>query len=152
MDIEARLLAAGIVLPEISPPLAAYVPAARSGNLLFISGQLPLKEGSLAYQGKVGQELNLEEGQSACRLATINCLAVLKKYIADWGQFVKVVKLTGYINCEPDFTAQPQVLNGASQLLESIFGFQGRHARAAVGVNALPMGAPCEVEMVVEIR
>ncbi len=152
MDIETRLLEAGIVLPEISPTLAAYLPAVKSGQLLFISGQLPVKEGILAYQGKVGRELNLEEGQAACKLAAVNCLAVLKKHLNNWADLVQVVKLTGYINCEPDFAAQPQVLNGASQLLESVFGARGRHARAAVGVNALPLGAPCEVEMVVEVR
>lgn len=152
MSIEQRLIEAGLILPEVISPLASYVPAVRSGSLLFISGQLPMKEGALAYQGKVGLELNIEEGQAACRLAAINCLAVLKNHISDWGRFVQVVKLTGYINCEADFAAQPQVLNGASQLLEGIFGANGRHARAAVGVNALPLGAACEVEMVVEIR
>jgi enamine deaminase RidA (YjgF/YER057c/UK114 family) len=152
MDVEKRLRESGIVLTEVNAPLAAYVPAVRSGNLLFISGQLPMDQGILSYKGKVGSELSIEEGQSACRQAAINCLAVLKKNLADWGQLVRIVKITGYIRCDSDFTAQPQVLNGASQLLENLFGVNGKHARAAVGVNALPLGAACEVEMVVELR
>lgn len=152
MDIEKRLRESGIVLPEVSVPLAAYVPAVRSGNLLFISGQLPIEQGVLSYKGRIGSELSIAEGQAACRQAALNCLAVLKKNLADWGQFVKIVKITGYIQCEAHFTDLPLVLNGASQLLEDIFGELGKHARVAVGVNALPLGAACEVEMVAEVR
>ncbi|MGI6468983.1 MAG: RidA family protein [Syntrophomonadaceae bacterium] len=152
MDIEKRLRECGIVLPEVSVPLAAYLPAVRSGNLLFISGQLPMEQGVLAYKGRLGSELSIAEGQAACRLAAINCLAVLKNNLADWGQLVKIVKITGYIQCEAHFTELPLVLNGASQLLEDIFGEYGKHARVAVGVNALPLGAACEVEMLAELR
>lgn len=152
MDIENRLNELGIVLPDVNPPLAAYVPAVRSGDLLFISGQLPMDKGALAYRGKVGRELGVAAGQAASRQAALNCLAVLYKSITAWEQFVRIIKVTGYIQCESDFTEQPQVLNGASQLLEDVFGEAGKHARVAVGVNALPLGAACEVEMVVQLR
>jgi len=109
-------------------------------------------QGVLAYKGRLGSELSIAEGQAACRLAAINCLAVLKNNLADWGQLVKIVKITGYIQCEAHFTELPLVLNGASQLLEDIFGEYGKHARVAVGVNALPLGAACEVEMLAELR
>lgn len=152
MNIENRLTSLGIAVPSISRPLAAYVPAVRSGNLIFTSGQLPMLDGQLAYEGKLGRDLTVEEGQAAAKQAALNCLAVLRDMIDNWDDIVQFVKVTGYIHSADDFFQQPAVLNGASQLLESIWGEAGKHSRAAVGTNALPLGAACEIEMVVEVK
>lgn len=152
MDITGRLKELGIVIPEVTPPLAAYVPAVRAGNLVFVSGQLPMFKGELVFSGKMGRDLNLEQGQEAARLAAINCLAALLQAIGSWDKFEMIVKLTGYIQSSDDFTQQPLVLNGASQLMEDIFGSCGRHSRAALGVNALPLNAACEIELIALIK
>ena len=152
MNIESRLTSLGIVIPSISKPLAAYIPAVRTGNLIFTSGQLPMRDGQLAYQGKLGKDLSVEEGQAAAKQAALNCLAVLQDMIGDWDDIVQFVKVTGYIHSADDFFQQPAVLNGASQLLESIWGEAAKHSRAAIGTNALPLGAACEIEMVVQVK
>lgn len=152
MEIEKRLKELGITLPTIPEPLGSYKPAQRSGQLLFVSGQLPIEDGKVIYTGKLGRDLSLEEGQAAARLAVIRGLAVVYSYINDWDILSKVVRLTGYVQSADDFFEQPQVINGASQLLEQIFASSGVHARVAVGVNALPMNACCEVEMIVELK
>lgn len=151
MNVDKRLEELSIVVPRAAKPLAAYVPAVVSGPLVFVSGQLPIRDGKLVYCGKVGVDLSLEEGQQASRLAVINCLSALNSIIDDWNELKRIVKITGYIQCREDFADQHLVLNGASDLLEQIFADQGRHARAAVGVNALPLNAACEVEMIAEL-
>ncbi len=152
MNIDDRLAELEIILPEAPKALAAYVPGLVAGEFLYISGQLPLREGKLLYSGRLGWELSLEEGREAARMAIINCLAVLKRHINNWDELLQVVKITGYIQSGENFHDQALVLNGASELLQEIFGERGRHARAAVGVNALPLNAACEVEMIALIR
>lgn len=152
MDVEERLSKLGVVIPEVSKPVAAYVPALKAGEFVYVSGQLPLKDGQLVYQGKIGKDLTVEEGQAAAEIAVINCLAALKSCITDWGQVVQIVKINGYIQSESDFSDQALVLNGASNLLEQVFADKGKHARAAVGVNSLPLNAACEIEMIVQVH
>jgi len=152
MDIESKLKDLGIVIPEIAKPLAAYVPGLIAGDFVYISGQLPAKDGKILYSGSIGQDLSIAEGKTASRLAVVNCLAVLKSCLDSWSSLLRIVKITGYIQCEKDFHDQAMVLNGASELLEQIFGERGKHARAAVGVHALPLNAACEVEMIAQIR
>jgi len=151
LSIEARLEELGIVIPEAAKPIAAYVPGMAAGNFLYISGQLPLVEGKLPLTGKLGRDLKISEGRDAARHSAINCLAVLKNHIDSWDQLMQIVKITGYVQSADDFYDQAQVVNGASELLQEIFGEKGRHARAAVGVNTLPLNAPCEIEMIVLI-
>lgn len=152
MNVSARLQELGIVIPEVSKPLAAYVPAMQAGDLIFISGQLPRQNNEVVYSGRLGEEIDMEQGMKAAELAAINCLAVLKTYIGEWESLRQIVKITGYIQCKEDFFQQAQVLNGASELLEKIFGEKGCHARAAVGVNSLPLNAACEIEMVARVK
>lgn len=149
--VEDRLREIGI---EISPPPApqgAYQPAVISGNLIFISGQLPIKEGRLLYRGKVGSDVSIEEGMDAARLAAINSISVMKGELGDLGRIKRIVKLTGYVSNAPGFDMQAKVINGASQFFYDVFGDTGRHARAAVGVYELPLGAPVEIEVIAEI-
>ena len=150
MKIAEKISKLGIVLPEPPTPVAAYVPAVQTGDLIFISGQLPFVDGALAFKGTVGGDVTLEQAQEAAKVSAINCLAVINSQV-DLDKIVRVVKLTGYVASSPDFYEQPQVINGASNLLVEIFGDAGKHSRAAVGVAALPMGAPVEVEMIVQV-
>ncbi len=152
MDIENKLNDLGIIIPEIARPLAAYVPGLIAGDFVYISGQLPQKDGKILYAGNIGKDLTIIEGQAASRLAAVNCLAVLKSCLDNWASLIRIVKITGYIQCESDFHDQAMVLNGASELLEQVFAERGKHARAAVGVCALPLNAACEVEMIAQIR
>lgn len=152
MNIEERLSDLGIEIPEAPRPVAAYVPGVVAGNLVFVSGQLPLVRGELLFCGKLGVDLNIEQGAAAARQAVLNCLGVLKALLGDLNRIERIVKITGYVQSGEDFHAQPRVLNGASALLEEIFGERGRHARVAVGVNALPLNAPCEVELIAQIE
>lgn len=152
MNVTSRLQELGIVIPEVAKPLAAYLPAIQAGDLIFISGQLPRRNNEVVYTGRVGKEIDVEQGMKAAELAAINCLAVLKAYIGEWESLLQIVKITGYIKCGEDFYQQAQVLNGASELLEKIFADKGRHARAAVGVSSLPMNAACEVEMIARVK
>ncbi|MEW6173639.1 MAG: RidA family protein [Bacillota bacterium] len=151
MGYEERLKEMGIVLPEAPRPVAAYIPFVTVNDLVFVSGQLPMADGALRYSGRVGDNLTVEEGQAAARLCAVNCLAVARAAAGNLDRVLQVVKLTGYVASAPDFHKQPQVLNGASEFLEAVFGAAGRHSRAAVGVSALPLGAPVELEMIVRI-
>lgn len=148
---EARLKALGIELPLAPRPLASYVPAVRSGNLVFLAGQGPVADGKLVVTGKVGAELTEEEGYKAARITILNSLAVLRAEIGTLDRVRRIVKLVGWVNSAPGFTRQPWVINGASDLLVEIFGDAGRHARSAVGANELPLNIPVEIELVVEI-
>ncbi len=146
-DIETRLGELGIELPETAASVANYVPVARSGNLLFVSGQLPMEDGKVVWTGTVGDLLSIEEGAEAARLCAINMLAQLRAALdGDLNRVKRVVRLGGFVASAGDFSAQPQVINGASDLMVDLFGESGRHARAAVGVNVLPLGAAVEVE------
>jgi enamine deaminase RidA (YjgF/YER057c/UK114 family) len=147
---EERLKDLGYELPAIPRPAGSYVPAARAGSLLFTAGQLPFKEGALAYVGKVGREVSVEEAQQAARLCAINALAAVEAE-AGLENVRRVVKVTGYVSSAADFNNQPMVLNGASELLGEVFGEKGIHARSAVGVAELPLNAPVELELVVEM-
>jgi enamine deaminase RidA (YjgF/YER057c/UK114 family) len=149
--IEARLKELGIVLPAAAQPLASYVPAVQAGSLLFLSGQVTMKEGKREFVGKLGRDFKTEEGYQAARLCGINIVAQLKAALGDLDRVRRIVKLTGFVNSMPDFIEQPQVVNGASELLAEIFGDKGRHARSAVGAGSLPGGVACEVEAIVEV-
>lgn len=148
--VEERLEAAGIVLPEVPVPLAAYVPGVVSGKMVYTSGQLPMASGSLAYKGRLGEDASVEEGYAAARQCAVNCLGVLKSLLGDLDRVTRVVKVVGFVNSAAGFEGQPRVLNGASELLQTAFGDAGVHARSAVGVSSLPLGAMCEVEIAVE--
>ena len=151
MTPEEKIAALGIKMPEPPVPLGAYVPVLRSGNLLFLSGLLPLKEGGLVKAGKIGAEIDEQEGAGLARTVAVNALAIIKEYLGELGKIKRCVKVTGYVASAPGFTGQAFVLNGASELLVQIFGDSGRHARAAVGVTALPMDSPLEIEFIFEI-
>jgi enamine deaminase RidA (YjgF/YER057c/UK114 family) len=149
---EKRLKELGLELPSAPGPLGSYVPASRSGNLLFISGMLPLREGILTRTGKVGSDLSVDEGKEQARISALNALSVLREHTGSLDYVVRCVKLTGYISSTPGFTGQPAVLNGASDLMADVFGEAGKHARAAVGVSELPMNSPVEVEFIFEVK
>lgn len=150
--VEDRLAALGLSLPEVVPPVAAYVPAVRSGTLVWTSGQLPVVDGKLAARGKVGAEVDPDAAKEHARTCALNALAAVKSVVGDLDQVVRVVKVVGYVASDPSFTGQPQVVNGASELLGEVFGDAGKHARSAVGMAVLPLDAPVEVEVVVEVR
>ena len=152
ISIETQLKEKGIVLPTAPKPVANYVPAVRTGELLFTSGVLPMKEGKLACEGKLGKDLTVEQGQEAARLAVLNALAVVKQETGSLDRVVRVVRLTGHVASAPGFVQQPAVLNGASDLLVAIFGEAGRHTRAALGAAELPLNSPIELELIVQIR
>lgn len=146
-----RLTALGLTLPDVARPLAAYVPAVRTGNYVFTSGQLPLVDGRLAETGKVGAEVTAERAKEHAATCTLNALAAVKAEIGSLENVRRVVKVVGFVASSPTFTDQPGVVNGASELLGAVFGKAGVHARSAVGVAVLPLDAPVEVEMVVEV-
>lgn len=146
----ARLAELGIALPAVGKPLAAYVPAVRSGSLVFTSGQLPMVDGTLAVTGKVGDAVSPEEAHALARTCALNALAAIDALVG-LDSVVRVVKVVGFVASAPDFTGQPAVVNGASDFLGEVFGATGAHARSAVGVAALPLDAPVEVELVVEV-
>lgn len=150
--VEQKLLDMGIVLPPSPEPRFTYVPCKRTGNLLYLSGQDCRINGELMYEGKVGSDLTIEQGQEAARQVIINCLAVLKGYLGDLDRVVQIVKLLGFVNSAPGFGDQPYVMNGASNLLVEVFGEDGRHARSAIGTSDLPFHTPVEIEIIVEIR
>jgi enamine deaminase RidA (YjgF/YER057c/UK114 family) len=149
---ESRLAELGIVLPTAAAPAANYVPFAISGSLLYVSGQLPFKDGKLTYVGHVGGNLSVDDGYQAARLCGINIIAQIKAAVGDLDRVRRIVRLGGFVSCTPDFTDQPKVVNGASDLFVEVFGDAGRHARAAVGSPSLPRGVAVEVEAVVDIR
>lgn len=146
----ARLAELGIELPAVVPPLAAYVPAVRTGNLVFTAGQLPMQGGSLLQTGKVGAAVTPEEGKELARVCALNALAAVHSLVGI-DTVARVVKVVGFVASAPGFNGQPGVVNGASQLLGQVFGDAGGHARSAVGVSELPLDAPVEVELIVEL-
>jgi enamine deaminase RidA (YjgF/YER057c/UK114 family) len=152
MSVDARLTQLGITLPTAPKPVAAYVPARRVGNLLFISGQLPFKDGRLLATGPIGSTVTWEEANAAARQCAINALAVAKDALGSLDNVAGVVRVGVWVACAADFVDQPKVANGASELLVEVFGESGRHARAAVGTNALPLGATVEVEVCFEVK
>ena len=151
MSANAKIRELGITLPEVAKPAGAYVPAVQSGNLVFTAGQIPLVEGKLVATGKVGKEISVEQAKDIARICALNAVAAIKGVVGDLDRVKKVVKVVGFVASTPDFTQQPQVINGASELLEQIFGENGIHARSAVGVAVLPLDATVEVELIVEI-
>ena len=148
MKIEEKLKEMGLELPEIPKPVANYVPAVRTGNLLFLSGHGPEKS---IPSGKVGKDLTLEEGYEAAKSTALCLISTMKNTIGDLDKVKRVVKLVGFVNCSGDFTDQPKVVNGASDLFVEVFGDRGKHARAAVGMYQLPGGIPVEIEIIVEV-
>jgi enamine deaminase RidA (YjgF/YER057c/UK114 family) len=146
-----RLAELGWVLPPVATPAGAYLPAVRSGSLVFTAGQLPLVDGALVATGKLGAEIGAERGGELARICALNALAAVDGVVG-LDEVVRVVKVVGFVASAPGFTAQPTVLNGASELLGAVFGEAGAHARSAVGVAELPLGAPVEVELVVEVH
>jgi enamine deaminase RidA (YjgF/YER057c/UK114 family) len=149
--VESRLAELGLAVPEVVPPVAAYVPAVRSGNHVWTSGQLPMRNGVMPATGKVGAEVTPELAQELAAQCALNAIAAVKSVVGDLDRVVRVVKVVGFVASAPDFTGQPGVVNGASHLLGHAFGDAGIHARSAVGVSGLPLDAPVEVEMVVEV-
>lgn len=152
MKVEEKLKAMGIELPEPPQPVAAYIPAVRTGNLIFVSGQIPAQNGKVMYTGRVGAEVSIEEAYQAARLCCINCLSVIKSVVGDLDKVKRIVKVTGFVNSVGESGDQPKAVNGASELLVEVFGEAGKHARAAVGSSGLPLNVPVEVEMIVEVE
>lgn len=151
MTIEERLQTLGYSLPDTPRPLATYVPAVRTGNLVYTAGQLPTVSGELTARGRVGLDLSEDEARGAARTATLNALAAVRS-VASLDAIVQIVRVTGFVASGDGFTGQPAVLNGASDLLVQIFGEAGKHSRAAVGVSSLPLGAPVEIDLIVEVK
>ncbi len=150
--IEEKINQLGLSLPTAPKPLASYIPAIRVGNLILTAGQLPFKDGSLAFKGKLGSDLNEEDGKKAAQICTLNCLSVIKSEVGSLDLIDRVVKLTVFVNSADGFINHPQVANGASDLLKEIFGENGKHVRSAVGVAELPLNAPVEIEMIVSVK
>ncbi len=153
--VEERLAALGYAVPEVVPPVAAYVPAVRQGDWVFVSGQLPMRDGAMPATGKVGEGPGLVSPAQAKELAAfcaLNGIAAVKSVIGDLDKVVRVVKVVGFVAVDPSFVAVPGVVNGASELFGAAFGDAGKHARSAVGVAALPLDAPVEVELIVAVR
>ncbi|HZA84498.1 MAG TPA: RidA family protein [Actinomycetes bacterium] len=148
---EERLQELGVSLPAPAAPVAAYVPCVRTGNLVYVSGQVPTVDGRPSHLGRLGDEVTLEDGRAAARTCAVNLLAALKAELGELAGVRRVVKVTGFVASTPDFTDHPKVVNAASELFGEVFGDAGRHARAAVGVAALPLGVPVEVEAIVEV-
>ena len=151
MTPEERLKQLGIELPAAPKPLGSYIPLVRTGNLVFLSGILPLVEGKLSREGRVGENVTVDEAREDARTAAINALAILKSNLGTLNKIRRCVKITGYVSSSPDFTEQPKVLNAASDFMFEIFGEVGRHARAAVGVSVLPLNSPVELEFIFEV-
>ena len=149
--VEARLAELGLTVPEVVPPLAAYTPAVRTGNYVYTSGQLPMVGGVMAATGKVGGAVTPEQAKELAAACALNAIAAVKSVIGDLDKVVRVVKVVGFVASVPEFTGLPAVVNGASELLGHAFGAAGVHARSAVGVASLPLDAPVEVEIVVEV-
>ena len=146
--ITERLAQLGLALPEVAKPVAAYVPAVISGDLVYHSGQLPFVEGKLAFTGKVGSDVSAQDAQAQARVAALNALAAAQQVLGSLDRVTAVVKVVGFVASDPTFTGQPAVINGASELLGEVFGDAGQHARSAVGVAVLPLDSPVEVELI----
>lgn len=151
IDVKAKLSEMGLTLPIAAKPVAAYVPAIRTGNLIFTAGQLPLVDGAMSLTGKIGEKISIDQGKELARICALNCLAAVQT-VADVNTIVKIVRVVGYVNGIPGFTSQPAVINGASELFLQIWGESGKHARSAIGVAELPLHAPVEVELTVEVK
>jgi enamine deaminase RidA (YjgF/YER057c/UK114 family) len=149
---EQRLQELGVELPSPAAPVAAYVPCVRTGNLVYVSGQVPSVDGKPTHLGHLGDDVDLEAGRAAARTCAVNVLAALKAELGELSRVRRVVKVTGFVAATADFTDSPKVVNAASELFGEVFGDAGRHARAAVGVAALPLGVPVEVEAIVEVE
>ncbi len=152
VKVEERLKELGVELPEPAKPLASYIPYARTGNLIYISGQLCTVEGELKYKGKVGEDVSEEEAYDAARICAINLVAILKSAIGDLDKVKKIVNIHGYVNSAKGFVNQPMVINGASDFLVEVFGEKGKHSRCALACNELPLDAAVEVEMIAEVE
>ncbi len=150
--VEEKLRAMGLELPEAPTPVAAYLPCVRTGNLIFVSGQVPREKGELRHRGHVGSERNLVEAADAARICALNALSVVKNEIGDLDRIRRIVKITGFVASSEGFHQQPKVIDGASVFLAELLGDKGQHARAAVGVNELPLGASVELDMIVEVE
>ncbi|MGW4895180.1 RidA family protein [Kitasatospora sp. NPDC004240] len=150
--VEEKLAELGLTLPPVAAPVAAYVPALRSGEFVFTSGQLPMVAGKLPNTGKVGAEVTAEEAKELAQICALNALAAIKSVVGDLDLVERVVKVVGFVASAPDFTGQPGVINGCSELLGKVLGEAGVHARSAVGVTALPLDAPVEIELQVRVR
>jgi enamine deaminase RidA (YjgF/YER057c/UK114 family) len=150
--IEQLINRLGIVLPDAPKPVAAYIPAKQTGNLVFTAGQLPMVTGELISKGLLGQDVEIDEANKAARICTLNALAAIKGVIGDLDRIKQIVRVVGYVASVPTFTQQPAVVNGASELLLEIFGENGKHARSAVGMAVLPLNASVEIELTVEIE
>lgn len=150
--VEQNLSALGLTVPEVAKPVAAYVPALRQGDLVYSSGQLPLVDGALLASGKVGADVTAERAQELAETCALNAIAAVKSVVGELDQVIQVVKVVGFVASDADFGGQPQVINGASELLGKAFGDKGVHARSAVGVAALPLDAPVEVEVIVAVQ
>lgn len=151
MGAEATLAEMGISVPDVVPPLAAYQPTARTGNLVFTAGQLPARDGEMIAIGKLGAEVSEEQGYDCARQCALNALAAIRAEIGSLDAIKRVVKVVVFVASTPDFAGQPKVANGASEFLGEVFGDAGKHARSAVGVSVLPLNVPVEVELVVEV-
>lgn len=151
MSYDEKLIELGLTLPVPPRPVATYIPAVRVGDLLFLSGVLPSRDGQLIMTGKLGQGLSIDQGMEASKAALLNALAIIRSELGSLDRVKRIVKMVGHIASAPGFSDQPQVLNGASDLLVAIFGDAGRHARAAVGAAELPRQAPVEIELIVQI-
>jgi enamine deaminase RidA (YjgF/YER057c/UK114 family) len=151
MTYEEKLTSLGLELPEAPKPVATYVPAVQTGNLLFLSGVLPIRNGQLAFTGKLGRDLTVPEGIEAAKVAILNALAIAKQELGSLDRITRVVKVVGHVASADGFAEQPQVLNGASDLLVAIFGDAGRHARVATGAAELPRGAAVEIEVILAV-
>jgi enamine deaminase RidA (YjgF/YER057c/UK114 family) len=150
--VEDHLIDLNLMLPEIPKPVAAYIPAKQTGNLVFTAGQLPVVNGELITKGLLGQDVEIEDAKNAARICTLNALAAIKGVIGDLDRIKQVVRVVGYVASIPTFTQQPAIVNGASELLLEIFGEKGKHARSAVGMAVLPLNASVEIELMVEVE
>ena len=152
MSVKEKLSALGLSLPTAAAPVAAYVPAVKSGNLIFTAGQLPVVNGKLVKEGKVGSDVSAEDAKELAQICALNALAAIS-LVADIDQIERIVRVGGFVNCAPGFIAMPGVLNGASELLIKVFGdVNGKHARTAVGVAGLPLNAPVEIDLVIQLK
>ena len=150
---EENIKSLGLNIPDLPKALANYVPYKIIGKSMYISGQAPVQNGEIIYQGKVGSDVTIEDGIAAAKLCCINIIAAVKKGLdGDWDKLDSFVKLTGYVNCKDDFKDQPKIINGASDMLVEIFGDKGRHTRAAVGSNALPLGISVEIDAIIQLK
>ncbi len=150
--IEEKLKSLNITLPSPPKPAGAYVPVIKSDHTVYVSGQIPIKDGKLAFKGRVPNDQSLEQAQEAAKLCVVNALAHLKAELGSLDKISKILRVSGFVNSDPDFTEQPQIINSSSDLLYEIFGEKGKHSRIAVGVASLPLGATVEIDMIVEIN